>query len=103
MTPFRTDDFAPYLLSSFDSDRYFPYESDPGLLKYFAAFCMPELLATRPIWSVSLAPVDAPPAFLRPLMGDGPVVHARLGRICSRGKADHRRKQRHDDPWDRLE
>ena len=51
LTPFRTEDFAPHLLCSVDSEGYFPYESDFGLLAFFAALWMPEMLATRPICS----------------------------------------------------
>ena len=45
-TPFRTDDLAPHLLCSVESEGYFPYESDFGLLAFFAALWMPELFAT---------------------------------------------------------
>ena len=72
LTPFRTDDVAPNLLCKLDSDRYFPYESDFGLLADFVALCMPEMLASRPICSARLLPVDAPPAFFNPLCEMGP-------------------------------
>ena len=39
LTPLRTEDVAPYLLASFDNDRYLPYEPDAGLLCDVAAFC----------------------------------------------------------------
>ena len=48
-TPFRTDEVAPNLLCSLDSDRYFPYESDSGLLADFSALWRPEMFASRPI------------------------------------------------------
>ena len=72
LTPFRTDDVAPHLLCSVDSDGYFPYESDFGLLAFFAALLMPEMLASRPICSASLLLVEAPPAFFSPLWEIGP-------------------------------
>ena len=37
-TLLRTDDVAPYLLARSDSERYFPYEDDVGLLADFAFF-----------------------------------------------------------------
>ena len=49
LTALRFADVAPYLLWSFERERYFPYEDDEGLLADFAAFCTPELFATRPI------------------------------------------------------
>ena len=49
-TALRFAEVAPYLLWSLDSERYFPYDDDDdGLLADFAAFCTPELFATRPI------------------------------------------------------
>src|SRR5215210_2487505 len=41
-TDFRFDDDAPYLLWSVDSDGYFPYEEDAGLLADLSALCMPD-------------------------------------------------------------
>ncbi len=71
-TAFRTDDVAPHLLCSVDSEGYFPYESDFGLLAFFAALLMPEMSASRPICNVSLELVEAPPAFFNPLCEIGP-------------------------------
>ena len=71
-TALRFDEVAPYLLWSFDSERYFPYDEDDGLPADFAAFCTPELLAIRPIWSPSLRPVDVAPTLCSPLWEIGP-------------------------------
>ena len=60
-TALRLDELAPYLLCSFDNERYLPYDDDYGLLADFAAFCTPELFATRPIWRPSLMPVELAP------------------------------------------
>ena len=71
-TPLRTDDVAPYLLARLDSERYFPYDDDDGLLADFAFFWMPELFAISPIWRPSLRPVEAAPTFFSPLCEIGP-------------------------------
>src|SRR5690242_17131606 len=71
-TPLRFDEEAPYLLCSVESDGYFPYDEDAGLLADLTALCRPDWLAIRPICSVSLRLVDAAPTLLRPLCEIGP-------------------------------
>ena len=50
---------APYFDASCECVRYEPYVLAPGLLDASAGVWMPELLASRPIWSDSLTPVGA--------------------------------------------
>ena len=71
-TPLRFDDEAPYLLCSVDSDGYFPYELEDGLLAALTAFWSPDWFAIRPICSVSFLLVEMPPSFLSPLCEIGP-------------------------------
>ena len=68
----RFDDDAPYLLWSVDSDGYFPYELDDGLLADLTALCRPDWFAIRPSCSGSFLLVDAAPSFLSPLCEIGP-------------------------------
>ena len=70
-TPFRTDEVAPNLLCSLDSDRYFPYESDSGLLADFAR-CGCRDVGVQADLKRQLAAVEAAPAFFSPLWEIGP-------------------------------